>query len=201
MANILSFFPCDGYWYSVDSALARSSGSEPRLVPIFGLVDLIPRVPKGFTVRVKELDQSNDPAGTGTVMDTDVAIPARTGRLWNGRLCTINAVDSPTVELLSETAVLNLTPDVLPDTNGRLIYDVRFRDVTYNGVPQHISGFGFYASQSAAAISLTAFELERLPYGGPNEAAVASVIQAGGGVVRPHGRHLTLVEAKERGVA
>jgi hypothetical protein len=195
----LTYFPCDGYWYSVDSAHARSSASAPRLLPIFGLVDLIPRVPKGFTFRVDSLDIPGGPTAT----DIDVAVPARTGRLWNGRLCTINAVDSPTVELLSETSVLGLTPDVLPETQGRLIYDVRFRDVTYNGVPQHISGFGFYASKTNAAISLTDFNLERLPYGGPNEAKAASLIQAGGGVVRPFpvGRHLTLVEAKELGVA
>lgn len=160
MANVIEYLPVDGYWFSADAPKARGTTNVPQLLPIFGYVDLIPRLPEGFTAHVDELDQTNNPAGSGNVADTDLAIPTVVGRIWAGRLSTINTVDTPTVLVVANMPCLGL--------EGKLIYDVRFREVTYNLLPQHISPFAFEAPLGQTSpILLTDNELERLPYGGP----------------------------------
>jgi hypothetical protein len=166
MANVLTYFDVDGYWYSGDAPDVRGTDGAPAFSAVTGYVDLIPRVPQGFSVRVDELDLTNDPAGSGTVVDTDVSFPPRTARIWDGRLSTINQTDTPTIQLLANTAVLNLAV-LLPDTEGKLIYDVRFRDVRFNNAPQALANFAFEAPTDATPVSLTDDALVRLPYAGP----------------------------------
>lgn len=160
MPNSLTFFTADGYWLSASPPDPRGTDSTPRVLVVSALVDFIPRVPKGFSVFVDQLD--ND----GIIADTSVSIPMITGRIWEGRLSTINVEDTPTVELLADTTVLGLSGR-LPETGGRLVYDVRFRDVVYAQATQALSNFGFYAPDAAVTVSLTDDQLERLPYGGP----------------------------------
>jgi hypothetical protein len=168
MANVIEYIDVDGYWFSVDAAKARGSVNVPQILPVFGYVDLIPRVPEGFTVLVKDWDHENNPAGTGLVADTAMAIPVQVGRIWNGRLSTVNTVDTPCVKVVANTVALGLTPEVLPETEGKLIYDVRFREITYNQLPHHISPFAFEAKPGVITpILLSDKELERLPYEGP----------------------------------
>jgi hypothetical protein len=161
----LTFFPVDGYWYAGETPDPKGTSSAPRILVVRGLVDFFPRVPVGFSIFINDLDVHGD--GT-LVVDTSLSFPPRTARIWNGRLSTINVEDTPTIELLSETADLGLDADILPDTDGHIIYDVRFRDIVFNGVPQKLSNFGFQASTDASPIVLTDPELERLPYGGPS---------------------------------
>lgn len=129
-----------------------------------GYVDLIPRVPSGFSAYVSGLDVHGDGS---LVVNTSISFPPRTARIWNGRLSTINITDTPTIQLLSETSVLGLTADNLPETDGHLIYDVKFREIVFNEETQRLSNFGFRASTGTAGISLTDPTLVRLPYEGP----------------------------------
>lgn len=160
----LTFFPVDGYWYTGDTPSPVETSPTPRVLVVRGLVDLIPRVPVGFSVFMNNLDVHGDGS---LIADTSVSFPPRTARIWNGRLSTINIEDTPTIELLAETADLGLTEDMLPDTDGHLIYDVRFREVVFNEAFQSLANFGFRASTSATGIVLTDPALVRLPYGGP----------------------------------
>lgn len=161
----LTFFPVDGYWWTWDTPDPVGTTPAPRRVVVQGLVDLIPRVPQGFSIRVDDLDVLGD--GT-LVVDTAVSFPPRTARIWEGRLSTINVEDTPTIQLLANTSVLGLTEDLLPDTEGKLIYDVRFRNVVFNGKPQRMEPFGFEAPTTGATVVLTDPALVRLPYGGPS---------------------------------
>lgn len=165
-SNVLTFFPLDGYWRSEDSPDALGADGLPRALPLNGvLVDLIPRVPRGFSVFVDNLSIDGNTGSVGH--DTSVSFPSRTARIHNGRLSTINVTDTPTISLLAETALLGLTADLLPETDGHLIYDVRFRGVVFDELPQSLENFGFRASTTSAGISLTDETLVRLPYEGP----------------------------------
>lgn len=93
------------------------------------------------------------------VADTAVALPAITGRIWHGRLCAIDSVDSPGVRLAANSSVLNF--------DEPLIYDVTFERVRFNGEDQTIAPFAFVASADDTSICLTDPELQRLPYSTP----------------------------------
>lgn len=157
----LTYFTVDGYWYSGDAPSYRGTSGAPVLSAVNGYVDFIPRVPQGFSIRVDNLTID------GKTVDVDVSFPARTARIWDGRLCTINQNDTPTIELLANTPNLNLD-NLLPETDGKLIYDIRFRDVRFNNADQVLANFAIEAPTSAATIVLTDDTLTRLPYAGPN---------------------------------
>jgi hypothetical protein len=77
-----------------------------------------------------------------------IAIPVRTGRIWTtGQLCSINAYDTPNVELTANIPEFNLGFD--------LIYDVTFSLVTYNGANQALAPFSFIAPPDATPVCLT----------------------------------------------
>jgi len=164
MTNTLTYFAADGYWYSASPPDPLGTSATPRFLVVSALVDFIPRVPVGFSCFVDQLDLGD---GLGA-FDTSVSIPTITGRIWEGRLSTINVEDTPTVQLLADTPALGLAdrPE-LKDTNGRLVYDVRFRDVVYAQAVQALSNFGFYASQDDTTVVLTDDALQRFPYAGP----------------------------------
>ena len=159
MSNTLTYFAADGYWLAAAPPDPTGTDPTPRVLVVSALVDFIPRVPAGFSVFVDQLDHG------GIVADTSVSIPMITGRIWEGRLSTINVEDTPTVELLADTPVLGLaTRPELADTKGRLVYDVRFRDVVYAQATQALSNFGFYAPNDASTVVLTDEDLDRLNY-------------------------------------
>lgn len=93
------------------------------------------------------------------VADTAVALPAITARIWHGRLCSIDSVDSPGVKLAANSAVLNF--------DEPLIYDVTFEKVRFNGEDQTIAPFAFVAPVSDVSMCITDPELQRLPYSAP----------------------------------
>jgi len=162
--NTLTYFPADGYWFAAAPPDPKGTDPTPRFMVVSALVDFIPRVPPGFSCYVDNLDVGDGVTG----YDTSVSIPMITGRIWEGRLSTINVEDTPTVELLADTPVLGLAGrEELKDTNFRLLYDVRFRDVVYAQRVEKLQNFSFYASQSSAPIVLTDEDLERFPYAGP----------------------------------
>jgi hypothetical protein len=164
----LTYFTVDGYWYSGDAPSYRGTTGEPVLSAVNGYVDFIPRVPQGFSIRVDNLTIG------GKTADVDVSFPARTARIWDGRLCTINQNDTPTIQLLANTPNLNLDK-LLPDTGGKLIYDVRFRDVRFNNAAQVLANFAIEAPTSSATIVLTDDTLTRLDYSGPRPARQSRV--------------------------
>lgn len=163
--NTLTYFPVDGYWRAPVAPDPLGSVATPRLLVVSALVDFIARVPSGFSCYVDNLDVGDGQTG----YDTSVSIPTITGRIWEGRLSTINVDDTPTVQLLADTTVLGLsTRTELKDTNFHLLYDVRFRDVVYAQQVETLKNFAFYASTSSAPIVLTDDQLTRYPYGGPS---------------------------------
>lgn len=160
----LTFFPVDGYWFSGDYPDPLENTPTPRILVVRGLVDLIPRVPPGFSIFLNDLDVHGD---ASLVVDTSLSFPPRTARIWNGRLSTINVEDTPTIELLANTTDLGLDAELLPDTDGKLIYDVRFREIVYNQATQSLSNFAFEAPTDDSTVVLTDPALARLPYEGP----------------------------------
>lgn len=95
--------------------------------------------------------------------DTAVAIPARKARIWNGMLSTIDIVDTPGVELVSNSPAL----DLLSQGYSHLVYDVQFSSVTYAKNPQTLKNFAFLAPTDTTPVCITDPALPRLDYEGP----------------------------------
>lgn len=93
------------------------------------------------------------------VADTAVVLPAITGRIRNGRLSTIDSIDSPGVELTANTPELN--------NQDLLIYDVSFTKVSYNGTDQAIAPFGFVAPTDSTPVCITSPQLQKVDYSAP----------------------------------
>jgi hypothetical protein len=162
--NVLTYFTVTGFWYDIEQPNPNSTLITPLLLNVNAYVDFIPRLPVGFSVFVANLNH-----GDGTFGDTDVPIAPITGRLINGALTTIAVGDPLGVGLLANSPVLNLASQLAAigwSTTG-LIYDVRFRNVTFGGANQVLSNFGFFAPPSATTISISSSLLQKLPYGGP----------------------------------
>jgi hypothetical protein len=97
---------------------------------------------------------------TSRTAPTAIGITPRRARLWTtGRLSSINKKDSPNVELLANSAVLNLDFD--------LIYDVTFEKVSWGGVDAALAPFGFLAPTDDTPICLTDPALSRLQHQAP----------------------------------
>jgi hypothetical protein len=162
--NSLTYFTVTGFWYDIEQPNPNSTLITPLLLNVNAYVDFIPRLPVGFSVFVSNLNH-----GDGTFGDTDVPIAPITGRLINGALTTIAVGDPLGVGLLANSPVLNLASQLAAigwSTTG-LIYDVRFRNVTFGGANQVLSNFAFFAPPNAATISISSSLLQKLPYGGP----------------------------------
>jgi hypothetical protein len=100
------------------------------------------------------------PGSAARVGPTTITFPVRQGRIWTtGQLCSINSVDSPTVELVANMPEFNLGFD--------LIYDVSFTNVTYNDTNQALAPFGFTAPTDNTPVCITDPALPRVPYHPP----------------------------------
>lgn len=157
--NELTWFTVNGYIYDVEQPDPSGTSIQPELLNVSGYVDFFAGTeqesfPTGFAVLVSDLDHGDSTSG-----DTMVPLAPITGRLMNGALCTIAVGDPLGVELLSNTAILNLT--------NPMYYHVRFRNVTYGGAPQGISNFAFLAPTDATPVDITSPGLSRFAYGGP----------------------------------
>lgn len=96
------------------------------------------------------------------VAKTAVVLPSITARIWRGRLCAIDATDSPGVMLVANDPLLNF--------KDPLIYDVSFDRVRYNGEDQVMAPFAFVAPEDASPVCITDPQLQRLPWTSPIQA-------------------------------
>lgn len=138
--------------FNVEFVGALANSNIPQLVAISNLTNANGQsCPISVTVSTQGTPQ--------VVADTAIALPAITARIWNGRLCAIDSVDSPGVMLTANSAALN-NPDPL-------IYDVTFSNVRFNSVDQVIAPFAFVAPEDSSSVCLTDPGLQRLPYDVP----------------------------------
>lgn len=101
-----------------------------------------------------------NPGSTSRVAPSAVSIPARMGRIWtNGRLCSINVIDTPDVDLVPNLPALGLEFD--------LIYDVSFSAVRFNGTDQMLAPFAFRAPLDTTPVCITDPALDKLEYQPP----------------------------------
>lgn len=101
-----------------------------------------------------------EPGSTSRVAPAAIEIPPRQGRIWtNGRLCSIDVVDSPDVQLLPNLAALGIDFD--------LIYDVTFTATRFNGVGQFMAPFAFTAPVDTTGVCITDPDTELLPWERP----------------------------------
>lgn len=159
----LVYFNVTGHFYDVEAPDTSGSISTPRLEWISAFIDFIPRLPHGFSALINDLDLGD--LGSSAIVDTAVAISSITGRIIEGQLATVNADDTAGVQLLANSAPIQsaLTAHGVSD----LIYDVRFRSVTYALLPQSLKPFAFTAPQDNSTICITDPDLTRLDYAGP----------------------------------
>ena len=153
--NTENFFPVTGYWVSVESADTTSTATNMLAVePITGLVTFYARLPKGASIPVAQLKWPD-----GVTRDTGVILAPVAAQIVAGQLCTINADNTPGVQLVCNSAALALA--------GPLIYDVDVSNVTFNQGAQTVSDFAFEAPQDSTPVCLTDPALPILEYLGP----------------------------------
>jgi hypothetical protein len=100
------------------------------------------------------------PGATSRVGPAAIPLPPRAGRIWTtGQLCSINATDSPGVELLSDMPELGIT--------FGLIYDVTFDAVSYNDAIRGLAPFAFTAPTDNTPVCITDPALTKLPWQPP----------------------------------
>jgi hypothetical protein len=146
MPNELTYLTAVGYVYDVEQPNPSGFTNVPSELQVSAYVDFFPGTQAqyfqpGFTVFVSNLDHLD-----GTSGDTEVPIAPITGRLMNGALTTVAVGDPLGVELLANTAILNLT--------NPLYYHVRWRNVTFGGGLQAISNFAFAATTGTPVAGL-----------------------------------------------
>lgn len=124
---------------------------------------------------------TNSTVGTFTyvpgrvVAHRDAAItmdPVFNARIWEGQLCTIDVQDTPGFHLPAITdsllAALALVPQdarrelAMPD--GKLIYDVRHRNVVFAQAEQKLMNYAIEALPVGDSMVLTSPSINRLPY-------------------------------------
>lgn len=160
--NDLTYFNVTGHFYDVEAPDTSGSTSKPQLQWISAFVDFIPRLPGGFTALVSNLDLS--PLSQDTA-DTAVAIAPITARVIEGVLSTVNADDTEGVKLVANTDPIQ---QALQNHGiNELIYDVRFRDVTYALTTQTLKNFAFTAPLDNSTVCITSPQLDRQEYLGP----------------------------------
>ena len=93
---------------------------------------------------------------------TSISIPPRKARIMAGVLSTIDYVDTPGVQLVSDSPLLALPAPYYP-----LIYDVAFSAATYNNAPQVLGNYAFVAPIDDTPVCITDPNLEKLTYAKP----------------------------------
>lgn len=153
----LTYFPVTGYWFDVEAPLSSGSSNVPQFLVVSAFVTFTARVPVGWTAQIANLD-----IGGGTPGDVSLAIPPITGRIVDGQLVTINASDTPNVELLANSTPISTA--LTASGISSLIYDVSFTQVVYAGEPEVLQNFGFTAPTDTTSTCITDPALVRLPY-------------------------------------
>jgi hypothetical protein len=93
---------------------------------------------------------------------TSISIPPRQGRILDGILSTVDYVDSPGCQLVSNSPVLAIPAEWQP-----LTYDVLFTAATFNGGNQTLGNFAFVAPEDGTPVCITDPSLPKLQYHGP----------------------------------
>lgn len=155
MTNSLTYFRVDGAWRDVEEHIPSISGIAPQINDVSLYVDFFPgtedvALAGGFTLYVTDYE---------TYGDTELSLAPITGRTILGTLRTIAAGDPEGVELVANSAWLDL-----PEP---LFYHVRYRNVTYGGAVQRLSNFAFEAPTTSTPVRITSPGLVRFPYRGP----------------------------------
>ncbi|MCV7174770.1 hypothetical protein [Mycolicibacterium sphagni] len=97
---------------------------------------------------------------TARTAPTGLVIPTRQGRIWNGRLASIDRTDSLNVDLISNDPTLNLSAQNVPT----LIYDVTFTQVSYDSITVGLQNFAFSAPVDDTPICITDPTLPKLAW-------------------------------------
>lgn len=155
MTNSLTYFRVDGAWRDVEEHIPSVAGIAPQVDDVSAYVDFFPgtqldAIPQGFTFLAADYE---------TYGDTEIALAPITGRTINARLCTIAVGDPNGIQLVANSAWMDL--------DEPLFYHVRYRNVTYGGALQRFSNFAFQAPVDATGVSLTSTILARFDYRGP----------------------------------
>jgi hypothetical protein len=138
--------------FSVEFINALAETPMVRMVPFSSLSnDSLQSCPISVTI--------SDQGTPQVVSDTAVVLPPLQGRIWRGRLCTIDSVDSPGVRLAANGVNLGIV--------GDLIYDVDFNKVSYNRKLYALAPFAFVAPATDTGVCITDPSLDRLPYSKP----------------------------------
>ena len=171
-ATDAGYFQVTGQWLALTDPMLQGSWSMPETVNVNALLTFTPRVPSGSVCYRDDL--------------TALALAPRYGRIWAGKLSTINTTDSESVYLQANTAALNLLDSV---GLSELVYDVVFTKVTFGSRPvtyplmpdgvskppvvlvasqQKLSPFAFVApTDPSEVVCLTDPALKRLPWQKP----------------------------------
>lgn len=155
----LTYFTVYGHWDLVDDAAPAGSTNDLRTLDFSGFVEFHPRIPADVVLYVPSLDDPDGPEDTG------IELSMIRGRIRGGDLSTINQADTEGIKLVADDTTIRNA--LVAQGFEKLIYDVRFVDVTMNGEPHSIRPFGFAASTDTTPVTITSPSLTRLTYCGP----------------------------------
>jgi hypothetical protein len=135
-------------WFPVTAYL--NSAVDGALVSFNATVVFYPRVPRGFTALISDLDLGDDTAGSSALAFPPIPV------------ATVGGVLS--YQLLSFSTPISTVFTAATPPMTELIYDVQFTQVTLGF---QITNFGFVAPTGTTAVNITDPGLTRLAYGGP----------------------------------
>lgn len=138
-ATELTYFPVTGY---------LNSAANAALFSFDATVVFYPRVPRGFTAFISNLDLGDSMSGSSALAFPPVPVPTAAGVLSYQLL----SFSTPISTALATVGV------------STLVYDVQFTKITLGF---QINNFGFTAPTGTTAVNITDPGLTRLPYGGP----------------------------------
>jgi hypothetical protein len=156
----LVFFPVTGFWLDVENPALAGDTNALVVNTVSGDVTFYPRLPNGFVAYVENLDLQSSPEMSGP---TAVAIPSIEASIVDGVLVSNVVGDTPGIQLLSNSANLQLASQGV----ASLYYDVQYSNVMFAGVDQLLMNWAFIASTDSTAVCLTDPNLVRYAYGGP----------------------------------
>lgn len=161
--NVAQWFTVNGTIVDVEQPNPAGSSIDPLILNVNAYVNFYPgdqngAFPAGFAAQV----QNFDPTGVGTAgtgVNVELPLAPITGRLMNGKLCTVAIGDPVGVGLLCGSTFLNL--------ESPLFYHVQFTDVDYGGALQALDNFAFQAPATPGTLDLFATGTTHFPYLGP----------------------------------
>lgn len=158
----LVYFTVTGFYIDVEQPSVTGDSNAPRLEYVNGFIDFIPRVPQGFSINIAGLSTVIN--GKLETLDTSISLATITARLHLGKVSTIDPTDIEGIKLLANSAEVKSQLSAADINDGELVYDVRFRNITYAGQVKVLRNFSFIAPEDDSPINLTDPALERGEY-------------------------------------